>query len=104
MANSPKKIKRPWVKERKPFERERTRDAFDYNCRRWRKVAKLQLQKHPLCAHCKLNGIVTAGNVCDHIIPIEQGGDPWAETNHQTLCDRRGKSCHERKSSTEKRS
>jgi len=33
---------------------------------------------------------------CDHIVPVEQGGDWFSPMNHQTLC----KPCHDRKTAS----
>jgi len=102
MAYAPKKIQRPWVKERKPQQRVRTPVAFDYNCRAWRKKAKAQLAKQPLCEECLRNGLTSLAGVADHIVPIAQGGDPWDDDNLQSLGDYRTCRCHEKKSAKEK--
>lgn len=98
MPNSPKKVNRPWVPERKPFERERTPDAFDYNCRRWRNLRALMLQKFPLCVECLKKGLTVAASVVDHIKQVSKGGDGWSEDNLQCLC----KKCHDSKSGRER--
>ena len=36
---------------------------------------------------------------CDHILPLQLGGDPWALDNLQTLC----RSCHIQKTAGENR-
>ena len=61
---------------------------------RWRKARAAFLQKNPLCAECKWNGVLTPATVVDHIIPHR--GDKglfWNEENWQPLC----KGCHDRK-------
>ena len=61
---------------------------------KWRRARKLFLQRHPLCANCLSQGIVTPATVVDHIVPHR--GDRalfWDENNWQPLC----KSCHDRK-------
>lgn len=97
MPNRPKQVKRPWVPERKPFERDRTNE-FDYNCRAWRNKRKAFLEANPLCCMCSNEGIVKQAAVVDHIIPIKQGGNPWADDNLQGLC----KSHHDSKSGRER--
>jgi len=96
MPNKPKKIKRPWRPERVPFQR--TRSDYDfYNGSRWRKVAALHKERHPLCIQCQADGLVIAAQVTDHIIRIKDGGDPYAAINLQSLCHR----CHNAKSGRE---
>ena len=61
---------------------------------KWRRARKLFLQRHPLCANCLSQGIVTPATVVDHIVPHR--GDHrlfWDEQNWQPLC----KACHDRK-------
>lgn len=98
MAKLPNKVKRSWVVERKPFEREKDNSEF-YNSWTWRKIRKLFISKNPLCKHCDDKGITTTATVVDHIIPIERGGDKLNEENFQSLCE----SCHNKKSSNESR-
>lgn len=98
MASRPNKISRPWVCERKPFERERKVDAFDYNCRQWRKVRRAKLEKNPVCEECERLDLVTVATVVDHRIRIEVGGDAWDESNLQSLC----KKHHDSKSGRER--
>lgn len=85
MPNSPKKVKRPWVKERKPFERERSNQKF-YNSARWRKVARLHKEANPLCVKCKAEGRTSPAEFTDHIVRLEDGGDPFNDANLQSLC------------------
>ena len=61
---------------------------------KWRRARKLFLQRHPLCANCLSQGIVTPATVVDHIVPHR--GDRalfWDENNWQPLC----KNCHDQK-------
>ena len=60
---------------------------------KWRRIRWAQLQKEPLCRHCKEQGRTTPGNTVDHI-----SGDTWDNTqsNLQTLCV----SCHTIKTNT----
>ena len=97
MPQSPKKIQRSYVPERKAFERETDNSEF-YNSWPWRKAAKRYRLANPLCFECEKNDIVTPVKVVDHIIPINRGGDKLNEKNFQSLCE----SCHNRKSSSEK--
>lgn len=97
MAQSPKKITRPWVQERKPFVGFSDNYEF-YNSYAWRKVSKLNLEKNPLCVSCLQNDLNTMAKVTDHIVPISKGGDKWSEDNHQSLCHE----CHNAKSARER--
>lgn len=98
MPERPKKIKRSWVAERKPFERENSNKEF-YNSWPWRKLRRKQLDKFPLCKHCYDKDIITAATVADHIVPINLGGESLNEDNLQSLCE----SCHNKKSASEAR-
>lgn len=57
-----------------------------YNSRKWKLTRRRQLVLHPLCL---------CGRIAEHvhhIIDLDDGGDPWAETNLQSLCA----ACHSR--------
>lgn len=61
---------------------------------KWRRARKLFLQRHPLCANCLSQGVLTPATVVDHIVPHR--GDRvlfWDENNWQPLC----KNCHDQK-------
>lgn len=98
MAKKPVNIKRSWVVERKPFERDNNNDAF-YNSWAWRKIRKVFINKNPLCKHCDDKGMTEVATVVDHIKPINLGGDRLNEDNFQSLCE----SCHNKKSANESR-
>lgn len=78
------KMKRPWVKESKPFEREKKTDF--YNSWPWRKLRKSYLSAHPVCVKCEAEGKIVEGNYVDHIQRIADGGAKLDESNLQTLC------------------
>ena len=68
-----------------------------YGSERWRRMAKRQLQAHPLCAMCLQTGLVTPAQECDHV--VRHKGDPkafWTGAR-QSLC----KACHQAKSAAE---
>lgn len=85
----------PLYSHRKP--RETRHDAF-YDLARWRRLSSTHREEEPLCRQCKSRGIIRAGVLTDHIIPINQGGLKWDEDNLQTLCDE----CHQVKRQSEK--
>lgn len=78
------------------YERDEFSKTF-YNTKRWKALRRRQLAKHRLCEECLKAGRFVEANTADHIIPIKQGGDPYAEDNLQSLCS----SCHARKSAEE---
>lgn len=103
MAKLPPKVHRPWQIKPKPQEG-RTQKTLTsdgkpfYQSTAWRKTRAAFLRDNVLCVMCTARGIVTAANTVDHIVPIRQGGDPYAFENLQQLCQ----SCHNSKSGSEK--
>lgn len=51
------------------------------------------MARSPLCAECLKRGVVTEGQLVDHIIPIADGGAEMDIDNLQVLCA----ACHNRK-------
>lgn len=68
-----------------------------YNSTRWRKLREEVLYENPFCVRCEEMGILEPATVCDHALPIEQGGAIWDRNNLQGLCE----SCHNSKSGKE---
>ncbi len=64
--------------------RQRQQSRKVYDSRRWRILRRHVLVNNPICQMCD-NALATD---VDHIVPIEQGGDPWALSNLQALCAR----------------
>lgn len=62
-----------------------------YSSKRWQMTRRRVLFEQPLCP---CGAIATD---VDHIVAIEDGGDPWARTNLQGLCG----PCHSRKTRAE---
>jgi len=59
---------------------------------RWQQARTGYIAKHPLCASCAANGLTSATELVDHIIPHR--GDMrlfWERSNWQALCNW----CHE---------
>jgi len=72
------------------------RDSFSksfYGSRRWREMARVQLQREPMCAECAKVGRATLARIADHIHPIRDGGAKFDFANLQSLC----RACHNRK-------
>lgn len=86
MAKRIDSVKRSWVQERKPFERNVRGNSKFYNSRTWRKFRRAFLDKNPLCVTCEEEGRVTPATVADHIVPINKGGAELDEHNIQGLC------------------
>lgn len=59
-----------------------------YNSKAWRSLSRMQRERFPLCVHCKDEGKTVPMDHVDHIIPINQGGDPLDPRNLQSLCKR----------------
>lgn len=65
--------------------------------RRWMRLRRWFLARHPLCAHCLKRGFTTPATEVDHIKPLREGGARLDQSNLQALC----KSCHSRKTARE---
>ena len=65
--------------------------------RKWMRLRRWFLARHPLCAHCLQRGFTTPATEVDHIKPLRDGGARLDQTNLQALC----KSCHSRKTARE---
>jgi 5-methylcytosine-specific restriction protein A len=58
-----------------------------YNTAQWIALRKIQLSKHPLCAGCEAEGIVTAAIVVDHVFPWKQiSKESFFINKFQSLC------------------
>jgi len=68
-----------------------------YDSTRWRNLRDMVIARHPLCEQCKSKGLTTIATQVDHILPIEEGGNPTDWTNLQPLCA----SCHSKKTRKE---
>ena len=71
---------------KKPFEGLKHTNYDFYNSSRWRKSSHAFRHAHPLCIECEREGVITAATTTDHILPINNGGDPWDWNNLQSLC------------------
>lgn len=64
---------------------------------RWRKIRRIQLQRHPLCVHCAELGKATEATQVDHIDWQQPDNHHW--DNLQSLCH----SCHSKKTARDRR-
>ena len=70
-----------------------------YHTYKWKKLRQSYAEKNPLCEHCLRYDILTPVNVVDHVVEIEDGGEPYDYNNLQSLCH----SCHNRKTTQERK-
>ena len=96
MPTLPKGKSRPWIPKKPQHMREVDNASF-YNSKRWRALRNYFIQKNPLCAQCKRDGIITGAQMVDHIKPITMGGSSVDKKNLQSLCN----TCHAKKSGRE---
>lgn len=57
-----------------------------YHTKGWTRTSKVYRQQHPICVHCKAEGIIRPADVVDHIVPIQDGGEMFDWDNLQSLC------------------
>lgn len=76
------------------YKRNQASKAF-YNSSSWKKIRdRKKHESSNLCKHCMDRGVITAADVCDHILPIEIRWDlRLTYSNLQMLCH----GCHNRK-------
>lgn len=73
-----------------------SRHHFQLHVRRWARVRQAVLNRDGWrCRECGRAGRLEV----DHVVPLDKGGDPWAESNLQCLC----RACHIEKTRTENR-
>ena len=96
----PSRVKppRPWERtpaERKPHSRINPNSKF-YNSRPWRNLRAHYLSQHPYCEcpKCAASNNPLTAQMVDHIIPINQGGEPLNYNNLQAMAH----TCHNKKS------
>ena len=101
MPIKPKTKRRPWEpeKSRTPFARRNNGNSSFYNSSVWKRARKAYLFEHPFCEcnECKRLPVPLTAEVVDHITPINQGGEPLAPDNFQSMNGR----CHNKKSGKE---
>lgn len=70
-----------------------------YKTARHKNTSAKHRRTYPYCYTCAQEGIIKLGDMMDHIIPVNVGGDPWDKRNRQTMCTpchnvKRGKEAH----------
>lgn len=93
-----KSIRRPWIKSTVSQGRTYTDTSF-YRSTPWRNKRAEKLRISPYCECSDCIGKKVLADMVDHIIPIEQGGDPLAMSNLQSM---KSHPCHDRKRAREK--
>lgn len=86
MPEVKKKVKRPWIKERKPQEGRHNNNQKMYNSTAWRQCSRLIRQSNPICEVCKTINMLNTSDVTDHIITINEGGSVYDGRNHMAMC------------------
>lgn len=69
-----------------------------YKGRVWASIRQAQLSAHPLCAGCKVQGLIRPASVVDHVIPWRRIGPEAFRINRwQSVCPE----CHSQKTALE---
>lgn len=92
-----KSIRRPWqktVNQGKTYT-----DTSFYLTKPWRDLRARKLRLNPFCECNDCVGKKVKADMCDHKIPIEQGGAPLDINNLQSM---RNHPCHDRKRARER--
>jgi 5-methylcytosine-specific restriction protein A len=89
---------------RKPIERERSRRRREktngvYKTKMWLRRRLQVLSRDPICADGRVCGGNRLSTEVDHVIPLEQGGAPYAMDNLRGTCS----DCHQAKTADENR-
>jgi 5-methylcytosine-specific restriction protein A len=99
---SPKKpptFRPPWAARAKAVrDRQYARPGRKvYDSQRWRRVRARVLNAQPLCEDRLPKGRKTPATEVDHIVPLAEGGAPYAFSNLAARC----KACHSRKTAAD---
>ena len=85
---------RPCPDHTRPDNRtDRTQSRTVYNSTQWKNLRRQILELNPDCNGYPEGICHNGATEVDHVLPVEDGGDPFDETNLQPLCKR----CHSRK-------
>jgi len=60
---------------------------WPYGTKRWQRLRRRKLQANPVCEcpECQAAPLAEPADNVDHITPIEEGGEPFAWSNLQSL-------------------
>ena len=58
-----------------------------HHTNRWKRTSETKRRINPLCELCIKEDKVTVATQVDHIIPLDQGGDPFVMNNLQSICN-----------------
>ena len=72
-------------------------NRWPYDTPRWKALRLVVIARDITCRSCAEVGRVEPIHTVDHRVPIANGGDPWAMSNLQGLCQ----PCHSRKTAIE---
>jgi hypothetical protein len=90
-------IARPWMKKHQTVYK--TASTFDYTNPKWRALRAKKLSVNPFCECEDCKGKKIPADMVDHKQRIEDGGDPYAWDNLQSM---RNHPCHDRKRAKER--
>jgi 5-methylcytosine-specific restriction enzyme A len=81
------------IRERdRRYDAERRLNADFYASSRWRRLRTGVLHRTPLCAECERRNRVTLAKIVHHVVPVREGGAPYALDNLEPVC----RPCHGR--------
>ncbi len=76
---------RPIQKKRQQKKRVRTNtDVYDKKA--WSRLSQKKRYNNPLCEVCESEGLIVYADVVDHIVEIEDGGEPFLYSNLKSMC------------------
>lgn len=75
------------------------RNSKIYNTQRWKRLSIKKRTVTPFCENCEDHGVMKVADVVDHIVELEDGGEPYEWSNLKSLCH----SCHNNKTADEAR-
>jgi len=87
-----------YCRKHRPAPAKKEADPF-YLTPAWRHFRNWYIGRHPLCAACEAQGVLTPAVIVDHIVELKDGGAPYSADNAQSLCV----ACHNRKTGEAKR-
>lgn len=81
------------LEDQRRYNRTRPERHEFYWSAKWRRLRDWYRALHPLCEECEKRGLTVQADLVDHILSIEEGGDPMAVSNLRSLCH----SCHNKR-------